>query len=265
MAPARDSHPEAKDSHPESKNSHPEPVEGLRCTEAGQGEPVLLLDWTPWESSVLLDGLAEDHRVISVDPPDGPAALASPREAAVAVAAIAKRLGLTSYAVVGASLGADAAFQLALQNPGSVAALLLVSPTVAGSAGNHQWGTPESATRMMLAHPEADDLEAPGPERTAALASMAREWAATETESANPHPGISCATLMVYGQEDRLVLRTAGHAWKEKIPNCSVSYVYDAGHAIALDRPNALLNVVLDFITRRETFIVESRSRLINP
>ena len=237
----------------------------LKSSEAGQGEPVLLLDWTPWESSVLLDGLKAAHWVISVDPPDGPWGLASAREAAAAVAAVAERMGLESCALVGASLGADAAFQLALENPELATALILVSPTISGSTGNHQWDTPELATRMMLAHPEADSAGTPDPSRTAALAAMAREWAATGGEVADSLPGLSCATLVVYGQEDRLVSRTAGHAWKERAPNCSVSYVYDAGHAIAFDRPDALLNVVLDFLTRRETFIVESRSSLINP
>jgi hypothetical protein len=32
-----------------------------------------------------------------------------------------------------------------------------------------------------------------------------------------------------------------------------------------VDRPAALASVVLDFLERRETFIVENRSSLINP
>ena len=105
----------------------------------------------------------------------------------------------------------------------------------------------------------------PDAARTAALAAVASRWATAGDGQTDSLQDISCATLVVYGQEDRLVSRTAGHAWKERVPNCSVSYVYDAGHAIAVDRPDALLNVVLDFVARRETFIVESRSSLINP
>ncbi len=237
----------------------------LQYSEAGQGDAVLLLDWTPWQSTVLLDGLAQGYRVISVEPPDGSAEQATADNAAEAVAAITDAVGLHSFAIVGASLGAEAAFRLALRNPERVAALVLVSPLRGNSAGPEKWDTPERAAVSMLAHPEADGTKPPEPERTASLASLARKWASTESEAADSLAGLHCATLVVYGQEDRLVSRTAGHAWKERAPNCSVSYVYDAGHAIAVDRPGALLSVVLDFVTRRETFIIENRSSLINP
>ena len=237
----------------------------LHYTETGQGAPVLLLDWTPWESLTLMDGLAEGYRVISVDPPDGSTGPVSAGDAVAAAAAVAEGMRLESYTLVGASLGAGVAFQLALQNPGRVSSLILISPTIAGSAGNHQWETPELAAATMLAHPELDGLELPEAARTTSLASLAREWAAAGDEDTDSLPDLLCATLVVYGQEDRLVSRTAGHTWKERAPNCSVCYVYDAGHAIAVDRPEALLNVVLDFVARRETFIVESRSGLINP
>ena len=78
-------------------------------------------------------------------------------------------------------------------------------------------------------------------------------------------PNLTCATLVVLGQEDPLVSRAAGGVWKEGVPNCSISYVYDAGHAIGTDRPEALANVVRDFIVRRETFIIENRSSLMTP
>ena len=56
----------------------------------------------------------------------------------------------------------------------------------------------------------------------------------------------------------------AGQMWKEQVLNCNVCYVYDAGHAVGVDRPDALVGVALDFAERRETYIVERRSSLIN-
>ena len=38
-----------------------------------------------------------------------------------------------------------------------------------------------------------------------------------------------------------------------------------AGHDIAADRPQALVNLVSDYLERRETFIVQNRSSVINP
>lgn len=117
----------------------------------------------------------------------------------------------------------------------------------------------------MLAHPEADSHKLPDSVRTAALAALAEQWRNMGDDAADLLPSLSCATLSVFGQEDRLVSREAGGLWKGQVPNCNICYVYDAGHAVAVDRPDALANVVADFMERRETFIVENRSSLINP
>ena len=76
---------------------------------------------------------------------------------------------------------------------------------------------------------------------------------------------VQCPTLVVFGQEDRSVQRDAASIYRERIPNCSIAFVYDAGHDIAADRPRALVNLVSDYLERRETFIVQNRSSVINP
>jgi pimeloyl-ACP methyl ester carboxylesterase len=76
---------------------------------------------------------------------------------------------------------------------------------------------------------------------------------------------VPCATLAVFGQNDMMVAAEAPRIYREKIPNCNISFVYDAGHAILVDRPEALISAVSDFIERRETFIVGRDSGLINP
>ena len=53
--------------------------------------------------------------------------------------------------------------------------------------------------------------------------------------------------------------------YRERIPNCNIAFVYAAGHDIAGDRPQALVNLVSDYLERRETFIVQNRSSVINP
>ena len=162
----------------------------------------------------------------------------------------------------------------ALLLPQSVSTLVLVSPTCVGpsaaglpglTGATLLWDTPELAADVMLAHPDDAELPRPGAERTALLSSLAERWRATEVDVSQQLPELACATLVVIGQEDRLVSREAGGIWKAQVPNCSLSYVYDAGHAIAVDRPDALTNVVLDFVERRETFIVENRPSVINP
>ncbi len=255
----------AKDSHPEPKDSHPELVEGLRYSESGAGETVVLLDWTPWQTGALADALSSRYRVISIEPPDAGYLSGSPQDAAEAVSAVAEAAGLTSYSLVGVSLGADVSFRLALLRPSSTNALALVSPTCISPAVSLSWDTPAQAANLMLAHPETASTNLPDSGRTAALAALAERWRNTEGDAAGLLSVLVCATLAVLGQEDRLISREAGGVWKERVPNCNVCYVYDAGHAVAVDRPDALVNVVLDFLERRETFIVENRSSLINP
>ena len=86
---------------------------------------------------------------------------------------------------------------------------------------------------------------------------------ATELESRLPD--VRCPTLVVFGQEDRSVQPEAAGIYRERIPNCNIAFVYAAGHDIAADRPQALVNLVSDYLERRETFIVQNRSGVINP
>ena len=236
----------------------------MSYTESGRGESILLLDWTPWQTTALADALAAQYRVISVAPPDpgSPAAQDPPS----AIAAVADAAGLQPYTLIGTSAGADAAFRLALLRPSAVDALILVSPTCVGTSQHRPADAPAQAADAMLAHPE----NAPGPPseaRTAALAAMAqrRPAASGNDDAAALLPQLQCPTLAIFGQEDRIVPPETARRWRELAPNCNICFVYDAGHAVGIDRPDALIAVVSDFVRRRETFIVENRSGLINP
>ena len=56
-----------------------------------------------------------------------------------------------------------------------------------------------------------------------------------------------------------------GRTYRERMPNCHFVMVYDAGHAVAIERPEALTNTIIDFLDLRETFIVSRRDGRINP
>ncbi len=76
---------------------------------------------------------------------------------------------------------------------------------------------------------------------------------------------VECPTLVVFGQDDATVAPEATSIYRERIPNCSIAFVYDAGHDVVTERPEALVNLVADYLERRETFIVQNRSDVINP
>ena len=240
--------------------------------ESGSGDAILLLDWTPWETTLLADALASQYCVISVEPPGAGDPVASARDLADAIGDIAAAGGLDSYTLIGVSLGADVAFRLASLYPDAVDALILVSYAgvgadfAVGAALPLRWDTPELAAQAMLAHPENASHRLPPAGRTTALAGLWQEWHGADRDDAEGLLSkLECPTLAVFGQEDRLTPREAAGLWRELVPNCNVCFVYDAGYAIAEDRPDALVSLVSDFVRRRETFIVENRSRLINP
>ena len=76
---------------------------------------------------------------------------------------------------------------------------------------------------------------------------------------------VKCPTLVVFGLDDTSVTPEATSSYRERIPNCSIAFVYDAGHDVAAERPDALANLVADYLGRRETFIVQNRSDVVNP
>ena len=232
-------------------------------TDLGEGGAVVLLDWTPWASTTLRDALSGTFRVVDMVLPSGPTGNSTVNEAAAAIEESVRNLGLSSIALVGTSLGSRLCVELVLRSSLHISSMVVVSPDLIGGNSAVPWETPDLAARAMLAHP--DDAPLPPQDRTELLSNLAGEWSAEGKEHIGQLHNIGCATLVVLGQEDRLAAREAGHPWKERVPNCAVIYVYDAGHAVGVDRPEALANVVLDFIERRETFIVENRSGLITP
>lgn len=142
------------------------------------------------------------------------------------VGAAAAPLSSGPYGLIGVSSAASVAIRHALQSPERIAALVLISPLAVTAAG-----APGGAT---------NDLEPRLAE-------------------------IQCPTLAVFGQADDTIDPVAPSVYRSRIPNCNVAFVYGAGHDIAAERPQALLNLVEDYLQRRETFIVQHRSGAINP
>ena len=119
----------------------------------------------------------------------------------------------------------------------------------AGAALQHALHEPERVEVLVLVSPTA--IRPTDSEGTAELEARL--------------PDVQCPTLVVFGQEDRSVRPDAASIYRERIPNCNIAFVYAAGHDIAAERPQALVNLVSDYLERRETFIVQNRSSVINP
>lgn len=245
----------------------------VRYWETGQGRPVVMLGRTGWRETALHDALAEKYQVFSVELPgtgDSPANTTSDSIADLAAAATAIAASLTSerYTLIGSSFGANVALRQAIQSPEQVEALILISPTSIHPQDGPAVATASDAHLAMFAHAENAGLYPVLSSEIFAKESelLGRLNIGTHDSEAESRLGdIHCPTLAVFGQEDRLISSQAPRVYREKIPNCNIALVYDAGHCIIGDRPEALLNTVLDYAEHWETFIVGHQSGLINP
>ena len=70
---------------------------------------------------------------------------------------------------------------------------------------------------------------------------------------------------MLWGTLDRLIPSEMGRIYKELMPNCHLVLVYDAGHLIDAERPEAFAEVVGDFLERHEAFLISRTETVIHP
>ena len=72
-------------------------------------------------------------------------------------------------------------------------------------------------------------------------------------------------TLVVFGTADAVVPPAMGRIYRERMPNCHYVLVYDAGHAVEVERPEALTGTIIDFLDLGDAFLVSRRDGRINP
>jgi pimeloyl-ACP methyl ester carboxylesterase len=222
---------------------------------------------------VLRDALAQKYRVITLELPgfgESPANTRSRsvQELAAAAAQATAQVVPETYTLIGTSFAAHVALWQTLQSPAKVEALVLIAPTTILPAAAPLAGTPEDMVKRLLAHPEkAQGFASVDP------AIMAKEQALVQRLTGGRHDDeaerrlgeIPCATLVLFGSEDKLVAPEAARIYRARIPNSNIAFVYDAGHLIEAERPEALVNAVSDYVELRETFIVGRQTGLINP
>jgi pimeloyl-ACP methyl ester carboxylesterase len=244
------------------------------CHEAGAGDPLLILHGAGGPHVLPVhEQLAASRRVILVDLPGFGA---SPRceridtlaAMADAVASAAAALEIDAFALLGTSFGGAVALWLAKLHPERLTELILESPIAFPPDGGITRLEPEQLERALSAHPERrPPTPAPDPGKMDAQVELVeRLMAASDpAELAAALPGLEVPMMVMFGTEDGLVPPELGRQYKALDPSCDFVLVYDAAHEIATDRPEAYLELVLDFLERREGHVVSRRSTLINP
>ena len=69
---------------------------------------------------------------------------------------------------------------------------------------------------------------------------------------------IQAYTLILGGAKDERVPAQAVQAVKSRIPRSQLLYIYDAAHAMEIDQPERVANLVEDFLVRGDAFIVNA-------
>ena len=228
---------------------------------------VVMLDPSRWDDSLLRDALAAKYKVVRMQltrsnllrREDGPRQAQEVAE--LLISAIDTMSPGGKYTLVAGSAAATVALWLALLVPEAVEALVLISPVVVLPTANPVAADPE----QLVAHLEnVDGLLQLETDQTEALSALI-QGGIHDSELEGRLEQVSCATLAIFGLNDRMISPEAPRVYREKMPNCNICLVYDAGHAIVADRPEALTSTVMDFVERRDTFVVGHQSSEINP
>jgi pimeloyl-ACP methyl ester carboxylesterase len=248
----------------------------IRYWESNPPQPVgtvVMLTGMTWGLFRLRDILGQMYRVVMVELPglgESPANTRSRsvQELANTVAQAAANLVSETYTLIGTSFGANVALWQTLQAPDKVEALVLISPTTILPLADSMAGTPAATVEHWFAHPEkARSLPSVDPTVIAKEQELVQRLTGGmhDAEAERRLGEIPCATLIIFGSEDQMVAPEAPRVYRERIANSNLSFVYDAGHFIEAERPEALINAVSDYVAQRETFIVGRQTGIINP
>jgi pimeloyl-ACP methyl ester carboxylesterase len=248
----------------------------IRYKEAGQGEPLVSLHGAGgmkiYRSHALL---AEQYRVIVFEVPGFGHSPVNERsqsmpDLAHTMTQAVTNLGIERFNLMGNSFGGKLALWLVVQQPERVQALILVAPAAIRPEGGVPPAalSPEELMVRLYAHPERQSSAPPlDPAVRAQQQALVRRVMGPARDEAleSRMPGLNVPVLVLFGTLDRMISPEMGRLYCDKLPNCHLVLVYDAGHEVDADRPEAFVSVVSDFIQHHEAFLVNRQSGLINP
>lgn len=170
-------------------------------------------------------------------------------------------IGADPVDVIGYSFGGCGAAWLAATHPDKVDQLLLQAP--AGFAAPGSVALPDDpAARAKLFYKYPERMPAgfqPGANYLKTRAAVGHYLKTGYDEDLIANLGnIAALTLVLLGTDDRFVPQRAGQLLKEKLKRAHFVYVYDAGHGLEVDQADRVAEVVRDFFTRGEAFLVNA-------
>jgi pimeloyl-ACP methyl ester carboxylesterase len=221
--------------------------------------------WIPF-----LDRLAERRTVIVPSLPGFPGGdrghtvLDTHLDWVLAVRDLIDKAGLAGADLVGSSMGGSFAAEVAAIWPDKVGRLALIAPFGLYDANDpptDPWAQrADQVPGLMTAQPEvykalkempagADAVEWPIEQTRAAEAAARIFWPLGDTRLARRLPLITAPTLILWGEQDRLLPRSYANVIAGSIGAATkIGIINGAGHLAELDEPDAVAAAILDFM-----------------
>jgi pimeloyl-ACP methyl ester carboxylesterase len=243
----------------------------LHLARAGKGRPVVVLhhETGTLDNLPFYDALAAKYDVLVPHHPgysrsERPDWMRSTRDIAIVYRGLLSELELQDAALVGLGFGGWIAAEMALMAPADPARLVLVGAmgikppqgdildlAITGyidyaRAGFHDQ---QAFDRVYGAEPSDDQLE---------MWDICREmsfriaWKPYMYSQTMPYllGAVQTPTLVVWGDDDKVVPISAGKKYVEALPNARMEIVKACGHCIDMEQPDTLARLVTNFISQ---------------
>jgi pimeloyl-ACP methyl ester carboxylesterase len=246
----------------------------IRYLEAGKGTPLVHLHGAGGlRLTPAHDLLSRSFRVIAFEMPGFGAAenlkTQTVQDLATTMGAAAEALGLSRFNLIGTSFGGTVASWMALKQRDQVAALVLDAPSIIRPEGSEPVsGSPKEIEHRFYAHPErVPSTPVFEPAMAARRLTFVRRLRgpARDTVLEEGLRKLGIPTLVLFGTQDRVIPAVMGRVYKELISDAHLVFVYDAGHALMVERPEAFAEVVTDFLERTDAFIISRTKTVVFP
>jgi pimeloyl-ACP methyl ester carboxylesterase len=239
----------------------------MHFSRAGRGRPMLVLHHdigTP-DRLPFYDKLAEKFDVVIPHHPgwgksERPQWLRSPRDIAAMENWLLTELGLKDVTLVGLGFGGWIAAEMASQAPtafhrlvllgamgikppeGDIADQAIVSYLDYPKAGFHD----QAAFARVYGDVSTDQLEAWDICREMSFRTAWKPYMYSQTL---PHllGGVRSPALVIWGDDDRIVPISAGHAYTRALRNATMTTVANCGHFAEMEKPDEVAKLVIDF------------------
>ena len=246
---------------------------------AGSGHPIIFLhggclDGRMWGEQVA--ALSKVYTAVTLDLrghgcSEAPATGYAPRDYMQDVRALIQSLGITKPTLAGHSLGGSVALEYALAYPNEVAALALVSAGLEGREVSHlqteqrarrrelvrRKGVQDGLVRALLGAGHFDGLRG-DPAKRDLVYQMLSAWSGANWLDRTPRPPhiphaqrlkeIKAPALVLVGEDEGERYHQAAQRLTEGIAVSRKAVVPGAGHLAPMENPDAVNDLLLDFL-----------------